>query len=221
MLPSAMLTFCEEILLLALDDDKGSLLSLPEEILDFAFAGAILMELAFNNRIDSDLTHLAVVDPAATGDPLLDDILDLCAKHDPISIEACLNRIADNAGEIRERTFGSLVEKNILKQKDERFLWVYKRRRYPVIDEKEPTDIRARIRDVALADAFPDPRDAVLIALMDACQLAGTIFTPEEMAVADKRIKLVAKLDLIGQAISKTIADIRRTIVDTLRFKKI
>lgn len=179
------------------------------------------MELAFSNRIDSDLTHLTVVDPTATGDQLLDDMLKLCSQDKPVTIEACLNKIASSADKIRKKTFQSLIAKNILRQKEKQFLWVYKQRRYPMVDDKEEKEVRARIRDVVLADAFPGPRDAVLMALIDACQLTGTLFTPAEIESATARIKLVAKLDLIGQAISQTIAKIRQALVDTLRFKKI
>ncbi|MFM8653319.1 MAG: GPP34 family phosphoprotein, partial [Verrucomicrobiota bacterium] len=56
-----MLTFGEEIVLLALDDKKGKFVDLPPLALDQALAGAALLELAFQNRIDTDLAHLMLV----------------------------------------------------------------------------------------------------------------------------------------------------------------
>ena len=47
-----MLTFVEEIVLLALDDKSGKFVDLPPLALDQALAGAALLELAFQNRID-------------------------------------------------------------------------------------------------------------------------------------------------------------------------
>ena len=182
---------------MALDDETGELFSLPKGVLDYALAGAILMELAFQRCIDSDLTHLTVIDPAPTGDLLLDEILKELSLEESISIEHGLREISANAKEIRERTFQSLVDKNILQRKETRYFWGYKARRYPIIDDKEEKEVRSRIRGVVLADAFPDPRDVVLICLMDACQLGGTFLTPEELEAATPRIKMVAKLDLI------------------------
>ena len=70
-----MLTFVEEIVLLALDDKKGKFVDLPPLALDQALAGAALLELAFLSRVDTDLTHLMLVSDKATGDKMLDPIL--------------------------------------------------------------------------------------------------------------------------------------------------
>jgi len=50
-----MLTFAEELLLLALDDEKGVLVQMPIMSFEYGLIGAILMELALMNKIDTDL----------------------------------------------------------------------------------------------------------------------------------------------------------------------
>ena len=75
-----MLTFTEEMLLL-LGDEEGELLPVREHAFECALAGAVLMDLAFEYRIDTDLQALVVTDPTPTGDPMLDRIL--------AQIEAC------------------------------------------------------------------------------------------------------------------------------------
>ena len=216
-----MLTFSEEILLIALDDDSGRPFELPKGVLEYALAGAMMMELAFQHRLDSDMTNLTIVNPAPTGDPLLDENLQLLAGEGTIPIREGLRKIVANTETIKQQTFQSLVDKNILRREETRYFWGYKTRRYPIIDDKEDREVRSRIRSVVLEDDFPGPRDVVLICLMDACQLGGTIFTPQELETAGERIQLVAKLDLIGQAISKNIVEIRQALIEALRFSKI
>src|SRR3546814_12744687 len=58
-----MLTFAEEILLLLLDDENGAFVPVNESTRDCALAGAVLMDLAFANRIDTDPSQLVVSDP--------------------------------------------------------------------------------------------------------------------------------------------------------------
>jgi hypothetical protein len=70
-----MLSFAEEILFFALDDQEGSIKPLPVSALEYALPGALLMELAFLNRIDTDLKILQVADQKSTGNALLDDVL--------------------------------------------------------------------------------------------------------------------------------------------------
>ena len=74
-----MLRFAEEIMLLLLDDQDGSFLPIPEWSMQCALAGAVLMDLALEDRIDTDLDSLILVDKAPTGDPLLDPTLERIA----------------------------------------------------------------------------------------------------------------------------------------------
>ena len=48
------LRFAEELLLLILNEDYGDLAPVPEPHLNHALAGAVLMDLALENRIDTD-----------------------------------------------------------------------------------------------------------------------------------------------------------------------
>jgi len=66
----------EEILLLVLDTDNGEIRhTLPLRSRAVAFAGAVLMDLALEDRIDTDLEHLLVSDRTPLGNDLLDPIL--------------------------------------------------------------------------------------------------------------------------------------------------
>ena len=59
-----MITVSEEILLLMLDYDTGMLSpKLSLRSLRSAISGALLMDLALNNRIDTDLHHQKGVKP--------------------------------------------------------------------------------------------------------------------------------------------------------------
>jgi len=62
---------------------------------------------------------------------------------------------------------------------------------------------------VLLTDEIPDPRDVVLICLIDACGLLDLVLTPDEIAVTKARVEQLSRLDLIGQAVTKAVAEIR------------
>lgn len=66
----------EEILLLILDTDNGEIRHrFPRHSRAVAFAGAAMMNLAMQRRIDTNAEHLIVTDPAPFGNDLLDPIL--------------------------------------------------------------------------------------------------------------------------------------------------
>ena len=58
-----------------LHDDDGSFARVPVWLTNYALAGSVLMDLALENRIDTDLEKLVVVDPTPTGESLLDRTL--------------------------------------------------------------------------------------------------------------------------------------------------
>lgn len=65
----------EEILLLILDTDNGEMRhAFPMHSRAAAFAGAALMDLALESRIDSNADQLIVADPTPLGNELLDPI---------------------------------------------------------------------------------------------------------------------------------------------------
>ena len=205
-----MLGFVEEILLLQLDDSQGKFVNLPLSAADVVLAGAALMELALANRVDCDLKQLVLVDPTPTGDDILDDVLKhLGEAGGEVTADAVLERISVNGEKYQEMALKRLIAKGILREENGRFLWVFHTRRHPVVDDSEQREVRARLRQLLLTDEIPDPRDVVLICLIDACGLLGLVLSPDEIAQTQTRVAQLSRLDLIGQAVTKAVAEIR------------
>ena len=72
-----MLRFAEEIILLLLNDDDGGFVYVPSWSLKYALAGGVLMDLALEERIDTDLEKLILVNATPVGDTLLDPTREL------------------------------------------------------------------------------------------------------------------------------------------------
>ncbi len=213
------LRFSEEILLLALDDATGKLHPLPERALEFAVVGALLMELAFAHKIDTDDKELTILDRSACGDPLLEEVLTLLPSDvDTLPIHQAISLTRVKAPEFKEQLFQGLLDKGILKQEEHRFLWVLSERRYPVIDGREEDEVKSRIREVVLQDAIPDPKDVVIICLIVACDLAPYLFSAEELDKARPRLEVVAQMDFIGQALARAIQQIQNAILEGISY---
>jgi Golgi phosphoprotein 3 len=182
-----MLGFVEEILLLQLDDSQGRFVNLPLSAAD-----------------------VVLVDAAPTGDDILDDVLKRVAEAGgDMSPAAVLERVSTNGEKYQEIALQRLLVKGILREEKGRFLWVFQTRRYPVIDDKEEREVRARLRQLLLSDEIPDPRDIVLICLIEACGLLGLVLSPDEIAQTQTRVEQLGRLDLIGQAVTKAVTEIR------------
>ena len=208
-----MLRFAEEVLLLLLHDENGKFARVPEWSLRYALGGGVLMDLALENRIDTDLEKLVLIDPSPVGDGLLDPLLEEIAEskesHDA---RYWVEVAAGRSWEIREEALSRLVERGILEQREDRFLWVLRSRRYPVIDGKAERELKLRIMEVLFSDVLPDPRDIVIICLADACGIFKELLAERELDLVAERIGQVRKMDLIGQAVSNAIWDIETAV---------
>ena len=211
------LRFAEEIILLLLDDESGEFVPTPAWARQCALAGAVLMDLALENRIDTDLRKLVVVDATPTGDDLLDPVLAVLSEENEVhDARFWVERVAEEqSGRIQEQALTRLVNHRILESEGGRLLWVFRARRYPTIDGKAEREVKLRIMQVLFSDDIPSPRDIVIICLADACGIFDRIMSQAEVERARARIDVVRRMDLIGQAVSRAVRDIETSIAAT------
>ena len=212
-----MLRFAEEIILLLLDDENGRFARVSTWSLNYALAGAVLMDLALENRIDTDLEKLVLVDSTPVGDSLLDPTLADIEGGEERDPRFWVERTAGRAEEIREEALSRLVARGILENRDDRFLWVFRSRRYPTVQGEAEREVKLRIMEVLFSEQIPDPRDVVIICLADACGIFQHLLSRQELNSASVRIQQVRRLDLIGQAMSQAIYDIELLVASSVQ----
>ena len=212
-----VLTFAEEILLLALDDETGRFVRMGTQGLGYPLAGAVLMDLALRGKIDTDLEKLVIIDSSPTGEPLLDGPLArIAAETEQLSAREWIGRLLPEAEVVEEAVLSRLVERGILRREEKRILWVFKERRYPMIDDTEEKEVKRRLVDLLLSDEIPSPRDVALIALVDACDLLGAVLSAREVERVGPRVEQIRKLDLIGQAMTAAVQNLRLEIARSI-----
>lgn len=207
-----MLRFAEELLLFLIDGDSGSLALVPERDLNHALAGAVLMDLAHENRIDTDLQQLTVVDSAPLGDDVLDPVLARLAENpETACAEYWVRHFAQDGERIRASSLQRLVEAGIIRSADEGAIEtttkVARAKRYPTVGGKAEQEVRLRIMGVLFSDDVPGPRDVVIICLADACGVFKGMLAKAEFEEARERIDTVRRLDLIGQAVTRAVRE--------------
>ena len=196
-----MITFAEETLALLLDDKTGAFLPIGKYALEHALVGGVLMDLAFADRIDTDPEQLIIIDASPTGNAMLDGVLQRIGSSEKTrDTAAWLEIISEEQGEsIQEQAIDSLVERGVLERKEEKYLWVFRARRYPMIDGELQREARQRVVGVLFSGDIPDPRDIALICIADACGLLKTVFGEKELDDVAARLDQLRRMDLIGR----------------------
>jgi len=204
------LTLAEEVALLALDDNAGKPLVLPVNALGYGLAGAIILDLSLAGRIDTDLHQLTVINPAPTGD----DLLDLWLRHfqaerESKSVMFWLRKLALRQEEILQAVVDRLIQRGILRREEQRLFWVFSVRRYPTIDGMQRIEVRTRLSRLILGNDLPTPRDAILLSLIHGCRLSEHLFAGLDLEARKERLETLASTELVGREVSAaTIASL-------------
>ena len=129
-------------------------------------AGAVLMEPAFADRIDTDLEHMMVIDRAPTGDPLLDDVLERIAQGEVNNdTRGWIETLAvEKTASIQEHALASLVRQGILRREEKRLfqetiehLWIFRSPRYFSVQSLKAT--RGTVQDPGFQRRRPGGRN--------------------------------------------------------------
>jgi hypothetical protein len=193
----------EEIELLSLDDKTGAHLPLLPEALGYGLAGAILADLEMAGRVSTSGKMVEVVNPAPTGNPLLDPWLERIGAETKLHpIPYWLSIFSDEKPAIEETALGHLIERGILKREEKKILWVFGLRRYPTIHNEERVEVRTRLANLIRGEEIPPHFDATLISLLSGCSLLASIFSNGELEGRSERIESIANSDPVGREVA-------------------
>jgi len=197
------ISLLQEFLLLTLEDEGGQFDTVPEIFLTCGVAGAVLMDLALQDRIDADPSALWVVDPTPTGDVVLDQVLaQLGAEPKRLDAGTWLRKLSKTALELRQTAIHGLCDAGILRQEKSGFQWVMESRKYPVEQGREMVEAKRRIMSLIFSNDIPAPRDCALVSLAASSLVFERTLTKSMFAQTRDRIEQLQKLDLIGGSIS-------------------
>ena len=204
------LTLIDELVLTLLNEESGYFRQVPGWNLHCAIVGAALAELSLMARIDTDMDSLILLDPAETGDAALDPILaEIAAEPEQRNAQYWVERLAQGADSVIDLILDRLVRRRILQHHDGDF-WslagtAWRTGLHTGSDTGTAVEfVKLRIRRAIFNDEIPDPRDIIIVCLIDVCDVVRHIFDLDEES--EQRVQDICKMDLIGRAIAKAVS---------------
>lgn len=205
----------EEILLLALRDEEGTIA--PGTQYHFALGGAVLAELLLLQRITVEEGRrqlVSVADTRPTGDPLLDESLERIAHAKRrAAVRHWVSRIANQKG-LRHRIAEGLCRRGILRNEIDKVLWIFSRRIYPELDPAPERALIARLEEAIFTDdEVVDPRSVVLISLARATGLLRATFGKKRLKERKDRIERIVNGEVTGKATREAVQAMQAAIL--------
>lgn len=208
------LNLAEELLLLALKEESGTVRMAAVTALPYGLAGALLIELVLAGFARIDGKRLVPAPTGSTRDALLDGYLEqLRAAPKARTIAAWVGRLGQKAGKPKHVLLDRLVAKRILTKEERHIFWIFMTWRYPQADAMAGHRIRERVRAAIRGIGAPDERTAALIGLVHACELVGSVFEKDERREARRRAKAIAAGQPIGDAVAQAVRAVRAAVI--------
>ena len=215
----------EEVLLLALKDEKGTPHS---SMYTIAMGGAILAELLLNERFvleekprkkplkpGKKPDYLVAIDnPKALADPVLDECLHRVTiskkARSPQDWVARFGQLKD----LRRRVAVGLCRKGILREREDRILVLFRRTAYPTLDGAPERRVVDRLRDAVVGDSMDlDARTAVLVALANGTGILKHVLGKDLVKQRKDRLKEIGEGDIVGEATKAAVEAAQAAVI--------
>lgn len=207
MTDESQLLLHEEVLLLALRDQKGTI---GATWFQQALGGAIAAELLLAGRLqlaDSKKRQIVeVVSQESLGNAVLDGALQkIATAKRPATLSHWVTQLGGE-GELKHDVARSLCDRGILRADESKVLFFFTRKIYPEIDPQPEREIIERI-DRALHGNIEEvtPRTMVLVSLAKSSDLLAMVFPRDTLKRCKERLEALGRGDALGSATTEAV----------------
>ncbi len=206
----------EEILLLALKDEEGTIAS--GTMYQYALSGAILSELLLEKRISIDQSHkrkfVKIENSNSLGEPLMDECLQkITTAKRRANLENWVSRFA-GIKNLKHRVADQLVNRGVLKKDEGKVLLIFSRKIYPEVNPKPEREIIERLRKAIFKDREDfSSRTVVLLSLAKSADLLRINFDKKELKSRKERIEQIVNGEIAGKAAKEAIEAMQAAVM--------
>ncbi|WP_179007119.1 GOLPH3/VPS74 family protein [Winogradskyella forsetii] len=210
------LNLADKLLLLVLDDDKGTFVSGPFA-LTYGLAGAIVLELSLQDCIKIENKKVIVNNSKQTNDGLLDVYLEqLRSSKKARTLKYWVQKLGNKERAIKKEILDKLILKGILTKREEKFLWVFNNDKFPTVNSKPEYSLRKRLYEIIEFNKSPALDELMLISLIDSCNLNRTVYGKDRAKRYKDNIKRTIAEAKNSPLLSATIKEVHEIILAML-----
>ena len=207
----------EEIMLLALRDEEGTVAS--GTMYNYAVGGALLAELLLEQRLrieepGKNKKLVTLADDTPVGDELLDECLERIAgakrRQRP---ETWISHFS-SIKQLKHRVARQLCRRGILEASEDKVLLLFTRKIYPEINPEPERRLIERLRQAIFTDAKAiDSRTVVLVSLASGTGILPVVFNKKDLKTRKKRIEQIVNGEVTGKAAKDAIAAMQAAVM--------
>jgi Golgi phosphoprotein 3 len=206
----------EEILLLALRDEEGTIAS--GTMYQYAIGAALLAELLLSKRIEVKQSGkrklVNLVNSSPLGEPLIDECLEKVNNTKRRAVlQTWVSRFA-GIKNLKHRVAQQLCRRGILRADEDKVLLLFTRKIYPEVNPVPEKELIGRLRNAILTETRDiAPRTVVLLSLANSTGLLKIVFDKKELKSRKARIKQIVNGEITGKAATEAIQAMQAAVM--------
>ncbi len=200
----------EEMLVLALDDEKGTIKASNYK---YGICAGLLGELILEGRAElvpgpkPSKDRIVPANPKLLSDPLLDDVLrkiqDSRKQRSPKDWVARLSQM----GGLRKQVGTGLVRRGVLRERNARILLLFPWTFYPQLDPAPKRRLVERIREAVEGEGELDERTAIAVAVASATGILKPVLGKPLLRERKERIARITEEQVLAAAVKKAVEE--------------
>jgi hypothetical protein len=205
----------EDLLLLLLDDESGKPV-VDDTRLSRVLAGALLVELALDERIspatEGNATkggRLVVRNSQPSGDQLLDRAVSTLNASKPMKPVKAVEKLQKG---VRQDVLSRLASEGLVREERGRALGIFPTRHWPAEDLAHGARLRAELSKVLVHGLEPTQRTAALASLLSAVDAVPKVVPSDDRRAVKRRAKEIAEGEWAGVAVRKAVEAVNAAV---------
>ena len=206
----------EEIMLLALRDEEGTIAAGPTY--QYAIGAAVLAELLLSQRIvvaqSGKKKLVELVSSIPFDEPLLDHCLEKVATAKRrAALQTWVSRFAA-VKSLKHLIAKRLCQQGILRADEDKVLLIFTRKIYPEVNPEPERKLIERLREAIFTDATDvDSRTVVLVSLANSASLLNVVFDKKMLKARKARIERIVNGEITGKAAQEAIQAMQAAVM--------
>jgi hypothetical protein len=206
----------EEVMLLALRDEEGTIAS--GTMYQYAISSAILAELLLNKRIAVEEVKkkklVNIISSTPLGDSLIDECLEKIGNAKRrAQLQTWVSKFS-GIKNLKHRAAQQLCDRGILRATEESVLLIFSRKIYPEINPGPEGKLIERLREAIFTDSRDiDARTVVLVSLANSTGLLNVVFDKKKLKGRKARIKEIIDGEVTGKAAEEAIQAMQTAVM--------
>jgi hypothetical protein len=211
------LSTSEKFLLIAHHPDRGRFM-IPKAYLQYGIAGAILLDLTIEDRIETDGTKLSLKRARASTDQVLNDVIALMSQS-PKSRKAeyWIGKLGRRYNKYLLQILRGLAGKRIVHIEDKKFLGLIPYKKSFLLESYTRSNLVRQLKDEIMGYRGVPGDNMALAGMIEACRMHRILTTDrDELKHIKSQLKRMIKENPVADAVTQTVNQVQAAVIASI-----